>query len=123
MDKHNNEQDFNINKFVQDIDDDEDEDILIERTQTIIKQLDPEILQYFDEANILNRKSSISKSKKKKKDKYSFQVDQKILYNGKICSIIYGPYDKETKVMYELETASGEIVTAGLNDIKEIQPE
>jgi hypothetical protein len=68
--------------------------------------LDDDLIEYFDEAKIIIKKP-LNKSKIKKKDKGIYSIGQKVKVSNRIGSILYGPYEKNSLIMYEIETDNG----------------
>ncbi len=91
------------NKYFED-DDDEDEKNLADTID------DDDILQCFDDARI-STKATIMKPKKKKQEKI-FNSGEIVTYRGKNATIVYGPYEKNYKQLYEIQTHDGKIVSA-----------
>ena len=98
-----------------------DDDDFEECEGDISKVLDPELLEYFNDAKVIgSKKTNFSKQKKKKKDKVVYESDQKVKFKGKKCTILYGPYDKDNKQFYELETENGNVISAEYSQIEEL---
>lgn len=88
-----------------------------EEEKDISKVLDDDLLEYFNDAKIYVSKNG-SKSKRKKKEKIIFESGQTVFYKNEKCSVIYGPYERDGKQMYELETESDNIISAEYSSIK-----
>ena len=100
-----------------DYDEDDDE----ECNGDITKVLDSELIEYFNDARVIpSKKNNLFKTKKKKRDKIIFEMDQKVKVNGTKCIVLYGPFEKDNKQYYELETEAGNVIRAEYNQIEEL---
>lgn len=88
-----------------DIFDDDDEEIDDIKEQKMLETLDSDLLKYFSEARVVKKKNSFNK--KIKKEKNVFMAGEKVKFNNKNGCIIYGPYEKNDKIFYEIETTNG----------------
>jgi hypothetical protein len=83
----------------------DDEEIDNIKEQKMLETLDSDLLKYFSEARIVKKKNNLSK--KTKKEKNIFVAGEKVKFNNKTGCIIYGPYEKDDKTFYEIETSNG----------------
>lgn len=83
-------------------DDDEIDDI---KEQKMLETLDSDLLKYFNEARITKKKQI--GNKKTKKEKNIFSVGEKVKFNNIVGTILFGPYEKNDKLFYEIETEYG----------------
>jgi hypothetical protein len=88
-----------------DIFDDDDEEIDNIKEQKMLETLDSDLLKYFSEARVVKKKNNFNK--KTKKEKNIFTAGEKVKFNNKNGCIIYGPYEKDDKIFYEIETTHG----------------
>lgn len=96
--KHYKNQENNLNIF----DDDEIDDI---KEQKMLQTFDSDLLKYFNDARIMKKKCLINK--KVKKEKNIFITGDKVKFNNICGTIIYGPYEKNDKIFYEIESNNG----------------
>ena len=103
---------FNYTK----IEEEDEEEISLEKENEIIKKLDDDLIKYFGEAKIINkRKLNNNFKKNKRKD---FIVGQKIKINNMSGKILFGPYEIGNKLMYEIELENGNIISEDMNKIE-----
>jgi hypothetical protein len=89
----------------------EDKDTHIDEN-TLIDDLDNDVQ--------LTRKEHATTIKRKKKPEVLFNVGDKVMYRKKIVTVIFGPYEKNYKQVYELLTDEGSVVSAIATSIKKI---
>ena len=103
---------FNYTK----IEEEDEEEISLEKENEIIKKLDDDLIKYFGEAKIINkRKLNNNFKKNKRKD---FIVGQKIKINNMSGKILFGPYEIGNKLMYEIELENGNIISEDMSKIE-----
>lgn len=99
----------------------EDEDELDEEeanTKNLKEAIeDGELLGYFNDARIST--SSSTKFKKKKKEKIVFESGQQAIYKNKEITILYGPYENDSKQMYEVQLSDGSVTSLASTSIKQ----
>lgn len=79
------------------------------RSAKAMKDLDPDLLEIFDDIG-LNPKNKKSKSVSKKSN---FAVGDQVSIKGTYGTIIYGPYKSASnKDTYEIETEDNQLITA-----------
>ena len=105
---------FNCAKI---IDEDEEEEISLEKEEAIIKTLDSDLVKYFGDAKIINRKK-LNNNNFKKSRKQDFTIGQKVKINNNFGKIIFGPYEVGNKFMCEIELENGNIISEDINNIK-----
>lgn len=94
------------------------ENDLFDKKDELIKDLDPEILDFFGED--FKIKAGLAKRKvASKRKKVTFTIGQNVVVNGKNCVVLYGPYDQDNKQFYELETQNGQVIKV---ESKNIEP-
>ena len=76
----------------------------------LMNNMDDDLAEYFSDARMLPKKTS-STTMKKKKNKVVFKTGDKIECKEGTGSILYGPYDVDTKKMYEIELDNGNIIS------------
>lgn len=104
----------NINNDISIFDDDEIDNI---KEQKMLETLDSDLLKYFNEAHVVKKKTI---TKKSKKEKIVYIIGDKIKVNNIIGTIIYGPYEKDNKIFYEIETADGIISIEDKGNIQKV---
>jgi uncharacterized protein YaiL (DUF2058 family) len=97
---------------------DDDEVLDAERERKLINVLDSDILKYFNEAQVIKKKP-FNGCKKVKKEKPEYAVGQKIKVNNLEGTILFGPYEQNDKIMYEVETEKG-VISIDYRSIKKI---
>jgi len=105
------------NNVNSDIDIFDDEDIDDIKEQKMLETLDSDLLKYFSEARVVKKKTV---NKKSKKEKIIFVVGDKVKINNISGTILYGPYEKDNKFFYELETKDGVISIEDKGNIQKI---
>ena len=106
---------FDCEKIDEEDEEDEDE-ISLEKEKEIIKKLDDDLIKYFGEAKIINkRKFNNNFKKNKRKD---FAVGQKIKINNMSGKILFGPYEIGNKLMCEIELENGNIISEDISKIE-----
>ena len=117
----NDDLDENLNDNFNNIKNEDEEDndsdeISLEKENEIIKILDDDLIKYFGEAKIINkRKLNNNFKKNKRKD---FIVGQKIKINNMSGKILFGPYEIGNKLMYEIELENGNIISEDMSKIE-----
>jgi len=90
-------------------DEDDEDEISLEKEEEIIKNLDDDLVKYFGDAKIITKKKLNNNFKKNKKS--DFTIGQKVNINGIYGKIIFGPYEINNKLMCEIELENGNIVS------------
>ena len=72
----------------------------------------------YDNYNDEEEKSSEMKKKKRAKADVVYERGDSVIYKNKKCKILYGPYEKNYKDVYELLTEDNTIVSAIATSIK-----
>lgn len=119
MDYWKNNDEFNNYEEEDKLFEEEFDELTLEKENNLYKQLDPDLIEYFNDARIIKRKTNF-KSKKNKKDKIVYNVGEKVSINNEICTILYGPYEKDNKVYYEIENSKENVLAVEEKNIKNI---
>lgn len=107
-------------KLYDEYDEEEDEELSLEREDNIIKVLDPDLIEYFNEAQVIKKKTFNSKTKKSKKDREIYPAGTPVKFQNQQCTVLYGPYDLDGKDMYELETTDGNVISGEYSKIQKL---
>ena len=103
-------------------DDDEDEEDDDEEEKDLKDAIDDEeMLQYFDDAKMSTSSRSLSTTFKKKKPEVTFEQGENVLYRNKEATVVFGPYEKNYKKLYEIQTQDGKIITATSSALHKIK--
>lgn len=102
--------------YVSYLNDEEDEEEITRDGQMNID--DDTIMDSLNDAHISTRKTRATTIKKKKKNEMEFAMGDNVIYRKKQATVIYGPYEKNYKQVYELQVQDGTIVSAISTSIK-----
>lgn len=95
---------------------DEDEEDEVEDNRDIRDAIDDEdIVNCFDDAHV-STKTTIGK--RKRKEKVVYNVGDAVIYRKKSATVLYGPYERGVRQMYELQLSDGSVVSATATAIK-----
>ena len=103
----------NRSKYNKFFDDDDEEE---EKQAT--KNIDSDLFPYIDDARI-STKATTFKTKKKKQEKI-FKIGDAVFYRNKEAVVVFGPYEKNYKQLYEIQTHDGKIVSATAAALRKI---
>lgn len=73
---------------------------------------------FLDDIQPMNQRSTTIK--KKKKNEIIFNVGDKVIYRKKQATVLFGPYEKNYKQVYELQMEDGSVTPAISVSIKKI---
>lgn len=68
----------------------------------------------------LTHKEHATTMKRKKKPEVLFNIGDKVIYRKKTATVMFGPYEKNYKQVYELLTDEGSVLSAIATSIKKI---
>lgn len=102
---YHDDYDYKI-KFDKFLEDDEEED-----NEKAINDIDEDLLQCLDDARMPTKATSFKPAKKKKPEQ-TFDAGEVVTYRGKEVTIIFGPYEKNYKMLYEIQTHDGKVISA-----------
>lgn len=100
--------------YLNEEEDDEDETT----SQESVALDDDAIIDSLNDAHISTRKTRATTIKKKKKNEQEFGSGESVIYRKKHATVIFGPYEKNYKQVYELQMEDGTIVSAISTSIK-----
>jgi hypothetical protein len=110
--------DLDFDSIMKEINDDEIE----EEEKDLSKVIDDNSFSnYFEDARISTsstKRKTTFKSKRKKKQSEKFEIDEIALFRNKPVKIIYGPYEKNYKTLYEVQSEDGKIFSATNTGLK-----
>ena len=81
-----------------------------ENNEKILSSLDNDFLDSFGRIRVAPK--SVTDKPKKKKPEVTFKMGEKVLYRNKAAEVVFGPYDKNYKKMYEIQTSDGKVYSA-----------
>ena len=113
-DNYDNEMEIKIPSFDEDEDEEEERDLKCEID-------DEEMLQYFDDAKMSTSSRAPSTTFKKKKPEITFEQGEKVTYRNKEAVIVFGPYEKNYKKLYEIQMFDGKIIAATSNALHKMK--
>ena len=112
--------DLDFDSVMKEINDDLDE---LEEEKDLSNIIDDNsFTDYFDDAKISTKKRKTTfKPKKKKKLQNSFKIGQTVTFRNKKATIVFGPYERNYKILYEIQFEDGKIISATSNGLKNIE--
>jgi hypothetical protein len=114
--------DMNINPIYSSLneEDDEDEDISDNINEDKLKNTidDEKLLECFSDARMSTKGHGSTTMKKKKKDKIIYNIGDKVVYRKKKASVLFGPYEKNYKQIYEIQMEDGTVTSAISTSLK-----
>lgn len=113
---YNNDYDYNyqdeeeVDVRTLKFEEDDTEEEEVDEQADLRKMIDDEdIISCLDDARVPTRAPN---GKRKRKEKVTFTVGERVVYRKKEATVIYGPYERSAKQMYELQLADGSVVSA-----------
>jgi hypothetical protein len=83
---------------------------------------DSDFSGYFDDAKISTKKRKTTfKPKKKKKQQNEFKIGEIVTFRNKKATIVFGPYERNYKILYEIQFEDGKIISASSTGLKTIE--
>ena len=82
-----------------------------------IEGVDEELMQMFGQRKQTDKPA---KPRRKKPAKPTFKPGDKVMYRKHEATVMFGPYERGTKIMYELRMSDGTVVTAHAQSVNSV---
>ena len=82
---------------------------------------DGSFTSYFDDAKISTKRKTTFIPKKKKKQQNEFKIGETVTFRNKKATIVFGPYERNYKILYEIQFEDGKVMAATNNGLKPIE--